>query len=229
MATKRLPGTVVFDLDGTLVDSIADIAVAMNRAFEEFGLPGLPVSTYQELVGEGSVVTIGRGLLLQTGAADPAMVEQVNAAFLEYYTEAPADQSRPYPGVVAVLETLSAAGTHLAVCTNKDQAPTDTTLDKLDLSRFFGAIVGVTAELPRKPHPAMLEAAVARCGGSLAETVMIGDSKTDVALARAAGVPVILVSFGFSQRPAHELGADLVIDHFGELLGALATLVRATH
>ncbi|MEZ5844629.1 MAG: HAD-IA family hydrolase [Hyphomicrobiaceae bacterium] len=220
----RLPGTVVFDLDGTLVDSIADIAAAMNRAFAEEGLDGLPVETYRELVGEGATVTLTRGLTLLTGVADADRVEALHERFVHHYEIAPASHSLPYPGVVALLDALGAAGTRLAVCTNKDHGATLAILDALDLARHFQAIVGVTPELPRKPHRAMLEAAVAGAGGNLADAVMIGDSKTDVALARAGGVPVIAVSFGYSQTPARALGADVVIDHYDEALGALATL-----
>lgn len=224
MTADKFPGTVVFDLDGTLVDSIADIALAMNRAFAESGLAGLPVETYRELVGEGATVTLTRGLTLQTGAADPQQVEALHERFVLHYEAAPATHSLAYPGVVTLIETLAAAGTRLAVCTNKDQGPTDAILRALDLERHFHAVVGVTPALPKKPDPAMLRAAVAGAGGDLADAVMIGDSKTDVALARNAGVPVIVVSFGYSQTPARDLGADVVIDHYDQALGVLAEI-----
>lgn len=223
----RLPGTVVFDLDGTLIDTIADIAVAMNLAFAEAGHDPLPVDVYRELVGEGATTTLTRGLKILTGVADPAEVERLHDAFVAHYSAAPATHSLPYPGILSLLDQLAAAGSRLAVCTNKDQQATDAILEALDLTGRFAAIVGVTPALPKKPDPAMLRAAVAGAGGSMADAVMIGDSKTDVAMARAGGVPVIAVSFGYSQTPARELGADVVIDHYDEALAALATLVPA--
>ena len=222
--TARLPGTVVFDLDGTLVDSIADIAAAMNKAFAGAGLPEHPVEIYRRLVGEGAEITLTKGLQISTGRADPALVHQLHDAFVDHYSRAPAEHSEAYPGIVALLERLAGNGVRLAVCTNKDQISTDAVLAKLDLTRHFSSIVGVTPALPRKPDPAMLRAAVSGAGGDMADAVMVGDSATDVALARAGGVPVIAVSFGYTQTPVHDLGADVVIDHFDEAMGVLAAM-----
>ncbi|MHA1524337.1 MAG: HAD-IA family hydrolase, partial [Alphaproteobacteria bacterium] len=145
--------------------------------------------------------------------------------FLVHYTANIADHSVPYPGVVNVLETYRATGVAMAVCTNKHEAASRLLLDKLGLTDFFAAILGGDTLEVRKPDPRHLLETVARAGGSAPTAVMVGDSATDVNAARAANIPVVGVSFGYTEIPMVELKPDRLIDHFDELDAAIGSLV----
>ena len=216
------PTTVVFDLDGTLIDSAPDLAGALNAVLVEQGLPPLSLDSVRAMVGEGAVKMIERGLAAAGMTMDDGLSDSLRDSFLVHYRARMTERTRPFPGVVAALETLRDAGTALAVCTNKRMDFTVPILDGLDLARFFGAVIGGDSLAVAKPDPAPLRAAIEGAGGSSGGAVMVGDSDIDVATARAVGVPVIAVSFGYTRVPPRELGADAVIDHFDELADALA-------
>jgi phosphoglycolate phosphatase len=218
--------TVVFDLDGTLVDSAPDLAGALNALLREQGLPDIPAASIRDIVGDGAVKMIERGLAAAGKTLDGPLPGQLRERYLEHYRLRLTSETRPFPGVIEVLEALSGAGSKLAVCTNKFTDLSQSILAGLDLSRYFDAVVGGDSLSAQKPDAAPLRAAITRAGGEVGRAVMVGDSITDVGAARAAGVPVILVSFGYSGVPARTLGADLVIDHFDQLLGALDALAR---
>ena len=214
--------TVVFDLDGTLIDSAPDLAGALNAVLAEQGLPPLALDSVRAMVGEGAVKMIERGLAAAGMTMDDGLSDTLRESFLDHYRDCMTQRTRPFPGVVEALEALRDAGTALAVCTNKRMDFTVPILEGLDLARFFGAVIGGDSLAVAKPDPAPLRAAIERAGGSSGGAVMVGDSDIDVATARAVGVPVIAVSFGYTRVPPRELGADAVIDHFDELAGALA-------
>ena len=221
--TSTLPGTIVFDLDGTLVDTSPDLTAALNHSLVAMGRPAVDSATVRHLVGYGARALIERGLALSGGGGEAAVLQAL-PLFLDYYAAHVADGSRPYPGADAMLDALSAAGVRLAICTNKPVALSRALIATLGWSERFAANLGGDSLAVRKPDPAPLFAAIAAVGGVAGNAVFVGDSIVDVATARAAGIPVIAVSFGFADRPVAELGADVVIDHFDRLLDALATL-----
>jgi phosphoglycolate phosphatase len=217
---------VVFDLDGTLVDTAPDLTAALNHTLGTLALPPVPAETVRHLVGHGARRLIERGLELH-GVPDAATVEASLATFLDHYAANICVASRPYPGVAPLLGALKEAGVPMAVCTNKPARMSRALLDALCLSAFFRANLGGDSLAVRKPDPRHLTETITRMGADGHAVVMVGDSSVDVATAKAAGVPVVAVSFGFNDRPVAELGADAIIDHFAEAPAALARLWSA--
>jgi phosphoglycolate phosphatase len=220
------PRAIVFDLDGTLIDSAGDIADALNACLADERLPPFDEPAVVTMIGGGARVLVERALLRIGRSGDLALTDRLHRAFETRYAALGAGRSAPFPGAVELLADLTAAGVALGICTNKPQAITRSVLDQLELTRWFAVIVGETPERPRKPHPAMLLAAIEGLSAAIADAVMIGDSAADVGTARAAGVPVVAVSFGYTTTPPAALGADLLIDRLADLPGALSRLPR---
>ena len=218
--------TVVFDLDGTLVDTAPDLCAALNHALGTLGRPPVPPADVRHMVGHGARKLIERGLAA-SGDASPERVESAVPAFLAYYADHIADGSRPFPGVEGALDALADAGCRLAICTNKPVGLSRALVTALGWDWRFAANLGFDSVPAPKPDPGHLFATIAAAGGDRAATAFVGDSITDTDTARAAGIPVIAVSFGFADRPVAELGADRVIDHYDELLPALRRLARS--
>lgn len=212
---------VVFDLDGTLADTAPDLAASLNHALARLGRGPIGAEAVRSMIGHGAHALLRRGLAA-TGEASEALVREGLPIFLDHYSANICNGTKAYPELDAALEALSAKGLALAVCTNKLEALSRRLLEALGLSGTFAAIVGGDTLPTRKPDPAMLREAIARAGGGRA--AYVGDSITDADTARAAGVPFVAVSFGFSDRPAEALGADAVIDNYAELLPTLARL-----
>jgi phosphoglycolate phosphatase len=181
------------------------------------------VDEIRQMVGDGVVALVERGFRWSGAPPDPAAVPRLVRRFLELYAGGGHARTRPYPGVAATLAELGARGCRLAVCTNKPIALTRQVLDAVDLAGLFGAVTGGDSLPVRKPHPGHLLGTLDLLGASPAEAVMVGDSGNDVAVARAAGVPAVVVSWGYTRVPAAELGGDLLIDDFTELLRLLET------
>lgn len=226
MALHGWPRGIVFDLDGTLVDSVGDIAAALNGALAEVGLGPLTDDEVRGMVGRGADVTVRRALA-RLGAEDRDP-DALHAGFVRLYAAKPAERSVLYPGTEAMLARFADEGRRLAICTNKPEELTETIVRDLGVWSAFGTVIGASDRLPRKPDPAMLAAAFAGIGVDPADGVMVGDSVTDVGTARALGVPIVLVSFGYTPVPARDLGADAVIDHLGDLPGILSQLCTAS-
>lgn len=222
--TEGWPRAVVFDLDGTLIDSAGDIAGALNAALEMSRLAPFSEAEVRLMVGGGARVLIERALTARAAATDSALAERLHGDFLAVYRSASVARTVVYDHGRALLGELAQRGIKRAICTNKPLAITEDVLAKLDLRTSFEAVVGATDELPKKPHPAMLHAAIGALGVEPQHCVMIGDSGADVGAARAAGVPVIAVSFGYSRVPPHALGADLLIDSLAEVVPAVRQL-----
>ncbi|UAJ09532.1 phosphoglycolate phosphatase [Glacieibacterium megasporae] len=220
---RSLPETVVFDLDGTLVDSSPDLTAALNVALDAVGRPAVDPVTVRHLVGHGARVLIERGLAL-SGGGDEDVIARALPAFLDYYRAHVADSSQPYPGAEAALDALAAAGTTLAICTNKPVALSRALIAALGWNGRFAANLGGDSLAVRKPDPAHLLATIAAAGGTVARTIYVGDTAVDVAAARAARVPVIVAGFGFADKPPAQLGGDAVIDHFDALIPTLTRL-----
>jgi phosphoglycolate phosphatase len=212
---------VVFDLDGTLADTAPDLADALNHVLAEFGRPSVPPDSVRGLIGHGARALLRRGLAA-TGESSEALVDRGFPLFLEYYRAHICDGTAAFDGIERALDEISGTGAALAVCTNKSEALTRQLLDALGWRHRFDAVVGGDTVGLRKPDPAPLLAAIERCGSGRA--AFVGDSIVDSETARAAGVPFVAVSFGFSDRPVEELGAQAVIDSYGELVAALRRL-----
>ena len=213
--------TVVFDLDGTLVDTLPDIEAAANAALATEGRRSLTSEEVRRLIGSGGRVLM-KNAFRATG--EPVSESRIDAAFAAYiaaYEEAPVAGSVPFPGVHAALEGLSARGMRLAVCTNKPEHLAESVLETFGLARYFANVVAGDTLPVRKPSPEPLLEAVARAGGRGRPAAMVGDSPIDADAAHAASIPFIAVSFGYSPVPASALGADAVIDGYDELADAI--------
>lgn len=206
---------VGFDLDGTLLETSGDLAEAVNHAIGTIGLAPFPVEDVRRFVGRGARVMLERALAA-SGRDDPALTAQLLPLLLDHYAGHLSCYSHPYPGLLAAMDELHAAGVRLAVCTNKIERFTLPLLDQLGLTRYFSAIVGGDTVGVLKPDPTPVKAMVERAGGG--RCLFIGDTTNDTIAARAAGIPSVAVSFGFCDGPPDQLGADAVIDHYDELL-----------
>jgi phosphoglycolate phosphatase len=218
----HLPPAVIFDLDGTLVDSLPDIASAMNATLAEDGVAPIPDADIRLMVGEGAQAAVERALLYRGLAADAAAVERLLQRFEPHYIKYSKSGSLVYPGGHEVLAALTGAGIACGLCTNKPQPVTDVVMAATGLNRFMGAVIGASDKLPKKPAPEMLLAAISDLGQKVSGAILVGDSIADFKTARAAKVPVILVDFGYSRVSVHSMGADAVISHLSDLPKALA-------
>lgn len=217
--------TVVFDLDGTIVDTAPDLIGALNHVLGAEGMALVAAAAIRPMIAFGARRMIEASLRLNDVKATSADLDRLLAIFLVHYEGHIADMSRPFAGVEAALGELSAHGVKLGVCTNKREALSLKLLRALDLERFFGAIVGRDTLAVWKPHPGHLTGTVARLGGRMDRAVMVGDSEVDIATAKAAGAPVVAVSFGYTHVPIETFGPDRVIDHFDQLTAVLADLI----
>jgi phosphoglycolate phosphatase len=219
--------TIAFDLDGTLVDTAPDLVGALNIILAQESLPPLPFDDVRLMVGRGARALLERGF---AAAGAPLNAEQAPALvqrFVDAYLVRIADESAPFPGVVEVLTDLKAAGAKLVVCTNKLTNLSLALLDAVALSPFFEAVIGADLAPAAKPDGRHVAAAVAAAGGDVTRAVMIGDSINDALGARNAGVPGVLVSFGYTEDPVETLGADLVIHSFLDVPKACITLLSS--
>ena len=218
---------VVFDLDGTLIDTAPDLHAHLNEMLAELDRPGLALDEVRPMIGDGARALLRRGFEASGGMPEGADLEALFVEFLRRYIAAPLRFGAPYEGVLTALEQFRSRGVRLGVCTNKAQAATDAVLAAARLDRFFPVAIGGDALPIRKPDGGHIRAVLERLGTTTRAAVMVGDSANDVLAAEAAGIPCIVVSFGYTIVPARDLGADLVIDHFGELPRALARLATA--
>ncbi|PKB24872.1 phosphoglycolate phosphatase [Novosphingobium kunmingense] len=211
---------VGFDLDGTLLDTSGDLGAAVNHALALAERDAVPPDQVANLIGGGARLMLRRALEL-TGGSVGLDEDALFEALLAYYEANIAVHSSLYPGGAAMLDALQDAGTQIAIVTNKREAFARKLLGALGLDDRFAAIIGA-GTYPLKPAPDALHAMVEQCGGGTA--AFVGDTTFDTAAARAAALPCIAVSFGFNDRPARDLGADAVIDHFDDLIPALSRL-----
>ncbi len=209
--------TIVFDLDGTLVDTAPDLVRALNETLDLEGLPRVKLEIVRTLVGQGARALIERAAALAGVGFSADRLGQLTAAFIEFYRADIARESALFAGVETALETLASWGAKLAVCTNKRTDLSMQLLEAMNLATRFSAIVGADAVSDRKPHPDHYRAAVTRAGGIVRRSLMVGDTIADVAAARGAGAPVIAVSFGYNDGSAGDLGADALLDRYGDL------------
>lgn len=218
--------TIVFDLDGTLIDTAPDLVNATNHVLANAGLGPLPGAELRPFISFGSRRMIEHGLSRHGVALADDEIDRMWRTFLAYYADNIAVDSRPYPHLAEAIERLQAGGARLAVCTNKLEGLSRKLLAALGLDTPFRAICGRDTFPVCKPDPGHLVATIAMAGGNQSHAVMIGDSNTDVATAKAAGIPIIGVSFGYTEVPMHELAPDALIDGYAELDDAIAGLLR---
>ena len=220
------PRMVVFDLDGTLVDTAPDLTNALNFILAREGLAPVPLHAARNMIGAGARKLLERGLELEGRTVSLAELDRLTDDFINHYAEHIADASRPFDGLEAALDDLESSGYRFAVCTNKLEWLSKRLLDRLNLSPRFAAICGADTFGVSKPDPAILRQTIARAGGELSSAIMVGDAGPDVGVARRAGIPVICVSFGYTEVPVADLKPDRVIDHMRELRGAIESLTR---
>lgn len=217
--------TIVFDLDGTLVDTHPDLIGTLSWLLEAEGLDPVDLEQAKNLIGHGMKPMIEKALKLQGRGGTQSEIDTVYARYVEAYERRIADDSRPYPGIVAALDRFAAEGMRLAVCTNKLHRLAVKLLDALDLSRRFDVITGFDTYPVRKPHPDHLLFTIRDAGGDPRRAVMIGDSETDIRTAQAAGVPVVAYSGGYTAIPLPALKPDVILDDYKDLAATVEHLL----
>ncbi len=216
--------TIVFDLDGTLIDTAPDLVDTLNIILAREGLAPVPFETARNMIGGGARTLIERGLQADGRTGITAEVDRLYGDFVSYYGEHLADRSQPFPGAIAAIEQLAARGCRFAICTNKLEWLSVRLLEALGISGHFAAICGQDTFGVQKPDPGILLQTIRKAGGHTSRAVMVGDSINDIEVARAAKVPVIGVDFGYTETPISALDPDLIIGHFGHLPAAVEKL-----
>jgi phosphoglycolate phosphatase len=219
--------TLVFDLDGTLAETAPDLIAALNFVLTSEGVAPVPLSSARSLLGAGGRALIARGFAQAEQPLAADRLEVLFGRFLGYYNTHIADQSGLFPGVLECLDRCAEAGWRLAVCTNKLEHSSHLLLGKLGVADRFAFVCGQDTFGVGKPDPKPLLETIRKAGGRPDRALMIGDSRTDIDTARAAGTPVVAVDFGYTDTPVAELGPDRVISHFDALFAAADELLRA--
>lgn len=218
--------SIIFDLDGTLVDTAPDLIETLNIILTREGFEAVPPEKARNAIGGGVKPLLERGLASRGNSVAPARLDELYNEYLDYYAAHIADQSRAFPGLEESLDTLAAEGCTFSVCTNKLEWLSIKLLNELNLAQRFAAICGQDTFRIAKPNPEVLLRTIAKAGGDASRAIMVGDSNTDILTARAAGVPVIAVDFGYTETPVTELAPDIVISSFDALPAAVRTLAQ---
>ena len=225
--TRKLP-TVIFDLDGTLADTAQDLIATMNMLLEREGFSSLPFTAARPMVGAGARALVKRGFSANGQELAERRLDLLVREFLAHYEDHIVDETRLFPGAQAAIDRFSQEGFQLAVCTNKPERLSKLLLSRLGVADRFAAICGRETFPAHKPDASALLLTIDAVQGDPQRAVMVGDSKTDVDAARNAGVPIVAVDFGYTERPVAELSPDRVISHFDELWDAVASLQAET-
>ncbi len=215
---------LVLDLDGTLVDSKGDLTAALNATIGGIGLSPIPVDEVKSAAGKGARVMISLAHELNSRPLEEPALEDLVARFIDHYQMNISNHSVPYAGALKSLEYFAARGWLLAVCTNKPEYLAKKLLAELNLDHLFGAICGSDTFEFRKPDGRHIIQTIAKTGGNLEGSVMVGDTPTDINAAIDAGIPSIAVDFGYHDSPVHTLGADRVISHFDDLWSTIQSI-----
>ena len=225
-STAAWPRAVIFDLDGTLVDSAPDIQAAINAAFGPLGVAPFELPAVKTLIGGGAPAAVARAAEMAGLTLSPRDEARTLERFYEVYAMASAKGEGLYPGAHDLLERLAGRDWALAICTNKAQHVTDIAVEALGIRRYFRAVVGARDDLPKKPDAAPVLAALAGLAADAADAVMIGDTSADIGAARAAGVPSIAIGHGYAKVPIDRLGADAVVADLAGVEAAIAQLAE---
>jgi phosphoglycolate phosphatase len=228
---QQIPPLLVFDLDGTLAETAGDLCATLNVILDREGLPPVALAEARKMVGAGARALIARGFTAAGRTLEDARLERLFGDFIEYYEAHIADESYLFDGVVAALDRFEAAGFSFAVCTNKVEHPSKRLLSALGVDARFRAICGQDTFKDNgvniaKPDPRFLLKTIERAGGLPARSVMVGDSRTDIDTAKAAGIPVVAVDFGYTDQHVSTFAPDIVIGHFDHLWDAVAEIER---
>jgi phosphoglycolate phosphatase len=218
---------IVFDLDGTLIDTAPDLIATLNLVLTLEKIPPVPFEKARAMIGGGVRPLIEEALIEQQRHLGEAAVDALFEQYVRHYQKHIADLSRPYPGCEDVLEVLSLQGFTLAVCTNKYESLSLRLLEALGMTAHFAAICGQDTFPMKKPDPEMLIRTIERAGGDISRAIMVGDSDTDVRTARAAGIPIVGVDFGYTDIPMAQLSPDRLISHFDQLPAMVMELAPA--
>ena len=224
MSTHR-PPIAVFDLDGTLADTIYDLIATLNVVLAGEGLPALSLEAGRSMVGAGARALLERGLAAAGREVTPARLDELHKAFMVHYGDNLCVDTKLFPGAVEALDRLAASGFRLAVCTNKYESHSIRLLESLGVAERFAVIAGRDTFPYFKPDPRHLTLTVDRAGGDSGRAVLVGDSRTDIVTAQAAGMPVVAVTFGYTDVPVAELGPDRMIDHFDQLFDSVQSVL----
>lgn len=216
--------TVLFDLDGTLVNTAPDLLGALNHVLAGLGLAPVALGAVAEMIGHGARAMIETGLKVQGAVLTTAELDAAFERFIAYYVDHIADHSRPFDGAVDALIALRAAGASLTVCTNKRQDLSERLIGALGLTSHFDVIFGADRATHRKPNAAHVFETLAAAGGDRDRALFVGDSRTDEKAARNAGLPFVFVTFGYEAETAEAIGADATISHYAQLVSALSDL-----
>jgi len=222
----RSPLAILFDLDGTLVDTAPDLLASLNAVLTRVGHRPVVPRELRSMVGHGVKALFERAFRETGTPVSAEQLAQYGAAFIAHYRANIARESRPFPGVPETLKRLADAGARLGVCSNKPQELTDLLLAQLDLARHFGAVYGGGKASRNKPDPRHVLEVVDALEATPGRVVMVGDSTVDVSAARAAHIPVIVMSYGYTPVNARELGADAVADDFAALPDVISRLME---
>ena len=224
---QALPRAVIFNLDGTLIDTIDDITAALNATLASEGLTPVPANAVRNLIGNGATVLIQKALSLHGRKASPQQGQELKLRYVGQYSANSVSATKPFPFAVEVLENLSNAGVALGVCTNKPLIPSQLILEQLGLSHLIAVLVAPESGFGQKPDPRPLLACAERLGVSPDQTVYVGDHAVDVETARASGIRVMTVTFGYSIDTSHHAQADCCINSLDELPSALLAVAEA--
>lgn len=224
--TGLFPAAVVFDLDGTLVDSAFDLTRALNWVLESEGREPVTLAAVRHMVGRGARVLIENGMMATGAPASEDDLARLLPRFLAYYSDHVADESILFPGALEVLHELRDAGVRLGICTNKPISLTHQLLRALAVDHLFPVVLGGDSLEVRKPDPRHILETVTRLEVPHTGAVMVGDSIHDITAAKGANVPVIGVTFGYSETPVDDLGADIVVRAYAEMPAALRLLAK---
>jgi phosphoglycolate phosphatase len=221
---RMLPALVIFDLDGTLIDSAADLAVAINAMLADYGREPLPVGEVRRMIGDGVATLVARALAARDcRPAEPAEAER---SFMRHYESNATSLTTVYPGAAQALQALSAAGIPLAVCTNKPARIAGDILGSLGLATYFARVIGGDSLPFRKPDPRVVLALLEAFAAAPEDALLVGDSEVDAATASAAGVPFVLMKHGYRRGPAEAIASRAALANFAELPPLVGVPVR---
>ena len=213
---------IIFDLDGTLIDTAPDLRAMLNQVLVGMDRRELTLEEVRGMIGDGTPAMMERALAATGGITD---FDRAHRRLMQIYEAGPANLSRMYPGVETTLRSLRDSGANLGICTNKPQVATLSVLEAFNIAHYFKAVAGGDTVPFRKPDPRHLLGVIQRLNATISEAVMIGDSENDFAAARSAGVPVILLRYGYLRVPPERLTPDIWLDDFASIPWALARLV----
>jgi len=221
------PAAIIWDLDGTLIDSAADLAQALNTLLREHGYAGLDEDHVRTMIGDGIQKLIERGFRAAGAAMRGTQLQDVMPRFMLTYSLCATNNTRLYPGARSVLQHFSDAGVRQGICTNKPESITKQILSSFSIASYFDVVVGGDTMAAKKPDPLPLRSCLEALNVMPRESMMIGDSATDVATAQAMNMPVGIVSYGYARRAARTLGADFLIDKLSLLPASIGELRKS--